>query len=132
MKRNWKKIIFVLEGLDCNFFLFLPPNLIVINFLTLLYLLEILRVTGKGDSLNPGRSSENDLSDESEKKPRYRTYAGGTVTEEVVKLSEKVVVPVKEYPKVNVFYSTFFNSRTFQQFSCTVMLNLYLSANLGS
>ena len=69
-----------------------------------LYSLEVLRVTGKGDSLNQGRSSENDMErgEDGEKKPRYRTYAGGTVTEEVVKLSEKVVVPVKEYPKVRI------------------------------
>lgn len=53
--------------------------------------------------MSQGRSSENDLErgEDGEKKPRYRTYAGGTVTEEVVKLSEKVVVPVKEYPKVS-------------------------------
>jgi len=59
---------------------------------------EILRVSGKGDTL--GRA-ELDEEGGGEKKPRYRTYAGGIVTEEVVKLSDKVVVPVKEYPKFN-------------------------------
>ena len=90
-----------------------------------MFSLEILRVTGKGESLNQGHSSENDLDRgeraDDEKKPRYRTYAGGTVTEEVVKLSEKVVVPVKEYPKVKIFLSC-----RFIQFILNAQTDLFL------
>lgn len=64
---------------------------------------EILRVTGKDNPQDYPRGSETEMGDmdEPEKKTRYRTYAGGVVTEEVVKLNEKVIVPVKEYPKFN-------------------------------
>jgi len=77
------------------------------NIYYFISLLEILRVTGKSDLKDRGEysgQSENDHErdrEDGEKKPRYRTYAGAIVTEEVVKLSEKVVVPVKEYPKVS-------------------------------
>ena len=36
----------------------------------------------------------------SHKKTKYKSYTGAVVTEDTVKLSEKVIVPVKEYPKV--------------------------------
>ena len=68
----------------------------------LIFLIEILRVSGKGDAL--GRPELERDEEGGEKKPRYRTYAGGIVTEEVVKLSDKVIVPVKEYPKVMTFF----------------------------
>lgn len=60
---------------------------------------EILLATkaeGRGNEAASHSDSEN-----SSRKPKYRTYTGAVVTEEIVKLSEKVVVPVKEYPKFN-------------------------------
>lgn len=83
-----------------------------------IFLVEILRLTGKGNDRRAYSSSSRDEEsdrehsrsrdrgrdgDSSNKKPRYRSYAGAVVVEEVVKLSEKVVVPVKEYPKVRFF-----------------------------
>ncbi|XP_057312564.1 KH domain-containing, RNA-binding, signal transduction-associated protein 2-like isoform X1 [Hydractinia symbiolongicarpus] len=69
---------------------------------------EVLRVTAKNDenrdytTAGGSRTEDTPNGDSpSSKKPRYRTYQGAVVTEEIVKLSEKVVVPVKEYPKFN-------------------------------
>jgi len=58
---------------------------------------EIIHVS-KGD---PQREEYHGDGEPGRKKPRYRSYTGAVVTEETVKLSEKVVVPVKEYPKFN-------------------------------
>lgn len=77
-----------------------------------IFLPEILRITVKNDERRDITSSSRDQELEHDqdrdrdgetvsKKPRYRSYTGGVVVEEVVKLSEKVVVPVKEYPNVN-------------------------------
>ena len=70
-------------------------------------------MTGKSDLKErgeySGQSEGNHEQDreEGDKKTRYRTYAGAIVTEEIVKLSEKVIVPVKEYPKVSFLYDLF-------------------------
>ena len=76
-------------------------TMLLYNILLCLFL-EVLRIT-KNEEVHHddrrGGESSNQF-DEPNRKPKYRSYSGGIVTEEIVKLSEKVVVPVKEYPKV--------------------------------
>ena len=63
----------------------------------------MLRVTGKTAETTSEYIStqENEAEPSNNRKPRYKSYTGAVVNEEVVKLTEKVVVPVKEYPKVS-------------------------------
>ena len=56
--------------------------------------IEILRVSKSGEN------RDNEGGEPSQKKTKYKSYTGAVVTEDTVKLSEKVIVPVKEYPKV--------------------------------
>lgn len=79
-----------------------------------IFFIEVLRVTAKNDenrdytTAGGSRTEDTPNGDSpSSKKPRYRTYQGAVVTEEIVKLSEKVVVPVKEYPKVRFQWGFF-------------------------
>ena len=68
------------------------------NFVNVFYL-EIIRVSKTGER----RSQDQEESEPSRKKTKYKSYTGAVVTEDIVKLSEKVMVPVKEYPKVTIF-----------------------------
>ncbi|XP_047140937.2 KH domain-containing, RNA-binding, signal transduction-associated protein 2 isoform X1 [Hydra vulgaris] len=62
---------------------------------------EVLRVTGKTAESSGYISTQDEAEPSNNRKPRYKSYTGAVVNEEVVKLTEKVVVPVKEYPKFN-------------------------------
>lgn len=58
--------------------------------------IEILQVSKSGEN----REMKEEGGEPSHKKTKYKSYTGAVVTEDTVKLSEKVIVPVKEYPKV--------------------------------
>lgn len=58
---------------------------------------EIIRVSKNGER----RSQDQEETEPARKKTKYKSYTGAVVTEDIVKLSEKVIVPVKEYPKFN-------------------------------